>query len=381
MPPDAFAALVDRLWAQVEPLYRAYHCFLRARLSEQYGAAAQRTGPIADFSGVDWDDLAPIVVPKTEAPFDLTQLLVQKNVSVLDMARPSERFYVSLGQPARPQTCWERSMFPTPRDREVGCWPATWTLDNKDDVRLQACLTAKARDFYLVHHELGHAVYYRAYQQQPHLFKGGANDGFHEAVGDFIALSAQTPTYLRQIGLLDRLPGAETDIPFLLAMVDRHAMVFANNLAMEKWRWGVFSGAIAPEQYNDAWWRTLRQYRGVAPPGPRPPDGFDPGIVWHVASYTPVIRYSLAEIYQFQFHRAACRMAGWIGPLHRCSIYGNREVGARFEAMLKLGLSKPWPEALAAFTGEREPTPRDGRVFRAAQGPARREEQGRSVHQ
>src|SRR5437763_16997131 len=90
------------------------------------------------------------------------------------------------------------------------------------------------------------------------------------------------------------------------------------------------------------------------PPGPRPANGFDPGEWWHISTNVPVIRYFLSEIYQFQFHRAACRIAGWTGPLHRCSIYGNKEVGRRFNAMLSLGSSKPWPEALAAFTGVRE---------------------------
>jgi peptidyl-dipeptidase A len=245
-------------------------------------------------------------------------------------------------------------MFTRPRDRDVGCWPTSWHLDGGDDVRLAACLRVDAADFRLAHHELGHAFYFRAYSDQPYLFQGGANDGFHEAVGDFIALSAQTPTYLHQIGLLDAVPGPDGDIPFLLGLLDWHGGALAIHLAIEKWRWDVFAGKIAPEDYNAAWWRAQIRYRGIAPPGPRPADAFEPGGSWHVAAYIPVIRYFLSEIHQFQFHRAACRIAGWTGPLHRCSIYGNREVGARLAAMLRLGASRPWSDALAAFTGERQ---------------------------
>jgi len=245
-------------------------------------------------------------------------------------------------------------MLARPKDRDVGCWPNTWTLDGKEDVRLQSCLDINAEDFYTVHHELGHAFYFLAYQQQPRMFRAGANEGFHEALGDFIALSAQTPTYLHQLGLLESVPGAESDIPFLLRMLDQHVGAFASDLAIDKWRWDVFAGKVAPAKYNEAWWQTQQRYRGLAAPVARPADAFDAGLIWHVATHTSTIRYALAQVYQFQFHRAACRIAGWSGPLHRCSIYGNKEVGERLKAMLAMGASQPWPEALAAFTGERE---------------------------
>jgi len=330
---------------------------MRARLSDAYGAAEQpRTGPIRHhLVGTGWENSADIFLPKTEGgDFDLTKLLLQKSYDPIKLVKTADNFFASLGFDPMPQTFWQRSMFTRPKDRDVGCWPNTWTIDGKEDVRLQSCLDVNAEDFYTVHHELGHAVYFRAYQHQPRFFRAGANDGFHEALGDFIALSAQTPTYLHQLGLLDTMPGAEADIPFLIKMLDRHAGAFVTNLAIDKWRWDVFAGRVAPERYNEAWWQLQRQYRGFTAPVPRSADAFDAALLWHVPTHTPTIRYSLAEIYQFQFHRAACRIAGWTGPLHRCSIYGNKEVGARLKTMLSMGASQPWPEALAAFTGERE---------------------------
>jgi peptidyl-dipeptidase A len=357
MSPEAFSELVDRLWAQVEPLYKSYMCYMRARLSDFYGSAEQpRTGYIRNHLLMSGTEISRQIYPpyRETASYDLTALLREQQYSVEKMVRIAEGFYTSLGFAPLPQTFWQRSMFTRPKDREVDCWPSAWNIDDVEDVRLAGCLQLDADDFRTSHHELGHAFYYLAYKKQPFLFHGGANDGFHEAVGDFVALSAQTPTYLHQLGLLPTVPGPEADLPFLFNQFDWHAGALAINLAAEKWRWDVFAGKVAPEAYNDAWWQHQQHYRGVTSPGPRPADAFDAGTVWHIPGHFPLVRYFLAEIYQFQFHRAACRIAGWKGPLHRCSIYGNKEVGVRFNAMLSMGASKPWPEALAAFTGERE---------------------------
>ena len=214
------------------------------------------------------------------------------------------------------------------------------------------CTEVNAEDFSTVHHELGHNYYQRAYKNQPMLFRNGANDGFHEAIGDFVGLSALTPTYLNQIGLLQTTPGEEEDIPFLLKMALDKIAFLPFGLMVDRWRWDVFSGQVAPDEYNAAWTADMLKYQGLVPPGPRPANAFDPGAKYHVPGNTPYTRYFLAHIYQFQFHRAACRQAGWTGPLHRCSIYGDEEVGQRFNAMLEMGQSRPWPEALQAFTGE-----------------------------
>jgi peptidyl-dipeptidase A len=123
---------------------------------------------------------------------------------------------------------------------------------------------------------------------------------------------------------------------------------------MDQWRWKVFSGEITPENYNEAWWELRERIQGVRPPAERPADAFDPGAKYHIANNVPYLRYFLAYMLQFQFYQAACEQAGWEGPLHRCTIYGNEEVGARFNAMMEMGASRPWPDALEAFTGTRQ---------------------------
>ena len=359
MPPDQFAAEADQLWKQVAPLYRNLHCYVRARLSERYGPAVQpRTGLIrADLTGnmwgQAWGNIYDVVAPKTGGlGYDLTANLVGRGYDPVKMVHTGENWYESLGFAALPPTFWTRSQITRPRDREVVCHASAWDIDNKSDVRLKACITVTADDFYTVHHELGHNMYQRAYQDQPFLFKNGANDGFHEAIGDFAGLNALTPDYLKQVGLIDAVPGADADIPYLLRMALDKVAILPFALLVDKWRWEVFSGAVTPEHYNDAWWALVKQYQGLTPPGPRPADAFDPGAKFHVADNTPYARYFLADIYEFQFYRAACRQAGWKGPLNRCSVYGNKAVGERFNAMLKMGQSRPWPEALKTFTGE-----------------------------
>jgi peptidyl-dipeptidase A len=360
MEPDAFAAETDRLWAQVKPFYENLHCYVRARLNEKYGDAVQpETGPIrADLLGnmwsQQWGNIYDVVAPAEggASSYDLTNLLTSQNYDARKMVETGEGFYVSLGLPELPETFWERSMITRPRDREVVCHASAWDLDSLEDIRIKMCTQVNGDDFYTVHHELGHNYYQRAYKDQPFLFKNGANDGFHEAIGDFVGLSALTPTYLNQIGLLQTVPGEEEDIPFLLKMALDKIAFLPFGLMVDRWRWGVFSGETTPAEYNDAWSANMLKYQGLVPPGPRPADAFDPGAKYHIPGNTPYTRYFLAHIYQFQFQRAACKQAGWTGPLHRCSIYGNKEVGERFNAMMEMGQSQPWPKAMQAFTGE-----------------------------
>jgi peptidyl-dipeptidase A len=125
-------------------------------------------------------------------------------------------------------------------------------------------------------------------------------------------------------------------------------------LLIDQWRWDVFSGKTSPADYNKAWWALREKYQGVAAPVARSESDFDPGAKYHVPANVPYTRYFLARILQFQFHKAMCEAAGFKGPLHECSVYGNKEAGKRLQAMLELGASKPWQEALFAMTGSRQ---------------------------
>jgi len=363
MPPEEFAATADAIWNDLKPLYLALHTYVRAKLNEKHGNAVQpATGPIrADLLGnmwaQEWGNIYPLVAPEGagDLGYDLTELIAAKGMSEIDMVKAGENFFSSLGFEALPQTFWERSLFVKPADREVQCHASAWDIDNKDDIRIKMCIKKNGDDFKVIHHELGHNYYQRAYKEQSYLHLNGANDGFHEAIGDMVALSI-TPEYLVQIGLLDRaqVPSADKDIGLLLREAMDKVAFLPFGLLVDKWRWGVFDGSITPAEYNTAWVDLKREYQGITPPGERPANAFDPGAKYHIPGNTPYMRYFLARVLQFQFFQAACEQAGWKGPLHRCSFYGNEEVGQKLNAMLEMGASKPWPDALEAFTGTRE---------------------------
>jgi peptidyl-dipeptidase A len=358
MPPDQFSAEVERLWQQVKPLYDSLHAYTRSQLIKQYGPTAVTSDGLirADLLGnpwaQEWGNIYPLVAPKNSKGmgFDLTEILQQKKVEPLGMVHYGENFFKSLGFAPLPETFWERSLFVKPRDREVVCHASAWDVDNKDDLRLKMCILIREEDFVTVHHELGHNFYQRAYNKQPFLFQGGANDGFHEAIGDTIALSI-TPEYLKQVDLLQTIPESDDTALLLRQAMDKVAFL-PFGLLIDQWRWKVFSGEITPANYNKGWWELREKYQGVAPPVARTEQDFDPGAKYHVPANVPYTRYFLARILQFQFYRAMCKEAGQSGPLHRCSFFNNKTAGAKLNAMLEMGLSKPWPEALKALTGE-----------------------------
>jgi peptidyl-dipeptidase A len=359
MPPEEFTKELDRLWAQVRPLYLSLHAYVRMKLHEKYGDVAPANGPIpahllGNIWAQDWSDLYPMLKPVNADPgYDLTKILKERKTQPVEMVRMGERFYTSIGFAPLPKTFFERSLFVKPHDRDVVCHASAWDIDSVEDVRIKMCIEARADDFRTIHHELGHNFYQRAYKDLPMIFRDSANDGFHEAIGDTIALSI-TPEYLVKIGLLDKAPDASRDIGFLLSRALEKISFLPFGLLIDQWRWKVFSGEISPADYNKAWWDLRLKYQGIAPVTPRGEEFFDPGAKYHIPGNTPYARYFLADILQFQFHRALSKTAGCTTRLHRCSIYQSKEAGQRLNTMLALGQSRPWPEALEAMTGSRQ---------------------------
>ncbi|HTB13943.1 MAG TPA: M2 family metallopeptidase [Bryobacteraceae bacterium] len=359
MAPDDFARELDRLWEQVRPLYVSLHAYVRTKLREKYGDVVPANGPIpahllGNVWAQDWSNIYKLVAPADADPgYDLTAILKSRETKPLDMVHYGENFFKSLGFAPLPPTFWERSLFVKPRDREVVCHASAWDVDNENDLRVKVCLDISAEDFSTIHHELGHNFYQRAYNKQPFLFRDSANDGFHEAIGDTIALSI-TPEYLVKLGFIDKAPDTSKDIGLLLDKALEKIAFLPFGLLIDQWRWKVFSGEISPEKYNEAWWALRLKYQGIAPPVSRSEKDFDPGAKYHVAANVPYTRYFLADILQFQFHRALAHIAGCTGPLNRCSIYGNQDAGKRLNAMLEMGASRPWQDALFELTGQRQ---------------------------
>ncbi len=360
LEPDEFADEVDRLWEQVKPLYLSLHTYVRGKLGQAYGTDVVAPGAmipahlLGNMWAQDWLSIYDLAAPPGNASaYEVTDLLTANKYDAGKMVKAGENFFSSLGFEPLPATFWERSLFTKPADREVVCHASAWTIDAQDDIRIKMCIEVDGEDFSTIHHELGHSYYQRAYKAQPYFFQSGANSGFHEAIGDAIALSI-TPEYLRQIDLLSEVPGPESDLGLLMQRALDKVAFLPFGVVLDKWRWQVFSGDVTPEEYNAAWWELRNRYQGVAAPVARSEADFDPGAKYHIPANVSYTRYFIAHVLQFQFHRALCEAAGFEGPLHRCSIYGSEEAGKKLIAMLEPGKSMPWPDALYQLTGTRE---------------------------
>lgn len=360
MPADDFANELDRIWGQVKPLYNSLQCHVRARLGEKYGTdKVPQDRPIpahllGNMWAQSWGNIYDLVGPKDSGSvYDVTDLLKKHNYDEIKMVEGAETFFTSLGFEPLPQSFWKNSLFTKPKDRDVVCHASAWNVDSKDDLRIKMCIQRTGEEFSTIHHELGHNFYQRAYNTQPISYQESANDGFHEAIGDTIALSV-TPDYLKQIGLLDQVPDESQDIGLLLKMALDKVAFIPFGLLVDQWRWQVFSGQVAPQDYNKAWWELRTKYQGVEAPIARDESHFDAGAKYHVPASTPYTRYFLAHILQFQFHRELCKLAGNEGAIHRCSIYNSKEAGKALNEMLVMGSSRPWQEALEKLTGSKQ---------------------------
>ena len=367
MPAEEFLAETDRVWDELKPLYDALHCHVRSELSEHYGEeVVSKEGVLpahvlGNMWGQSWANVYDLVYtpdnPNASSGIDLTKILKEKNIDEIEMTKIAENFFISLGFQPLPDTFWERSLFVKPQDRSVVCHASAWNLDaDANDLRMKMCIERNAEDFSTIHHELGHIFYYQAYNStQPSVFQSGANDGFHEAVGDLLALSI-TPEYYNKIGLISEAEAKDaTSDPISLLMQQALQGVVSVpwTLMLDKWRAGVFSGETSESELNDSWWELREYYQGIGVPRERGADAFDPGAKYHIPGNTPYTRYYLAQILQYQFHESLCNQIGFEGPLHECSIYDNELAGKKLRAMLSLGQSQEWQVALEALTGTR----------------------------
>lgn len=358
MSPQDFSLETERLWSQVQPLYQSLQCYVRRKLSDTYGETeVPKTGLIpghvlGNMWQQDWSAIYPLVEPYPGvAGLDVTGGLKKGGYDAIKLTRQAESFYTSLGMPTLPDSFWQRSMLRKPADRDVQCHASAWDIDMKGDVRIKMCIEPDEENLRTIYHELGHVYYYLAYNGQPPLFQTGANDGFHEAIGDTVVLSL-TPGYLAEIGLIDPASSSEEaqiNAQMKLALEKIAFLPFGK--LIDQWRWGVFDGSITPDRYNQSWWELKARYQGVKPPVERTEADFDAAAKYHVPANTPYTRYFLAHILQFQFQREMCRKAGHKGPLADCSIFNNKEAGAMFWSMLQKGASQPWQQTLKEFAG------------------------------
>ncbi|XP_009082150.1 PREDICTED: angiotensin-converting enzyme 2, partial [Acanthisitta chloris] len=348
---------VEKTFEQIKPLYEQLHAYVRHRLGQVYGPEhISSTGYLpahllGDMWGRFWTNLYPLTVPYPAKPnIDVTSAMIEKKWNAIKIFKAAEAFFASIGLNNMTQGFWENSMLTEPNDgRKVVCHPTAWDM-GKYDYRIKMCTKVSMDDFLTAHHEMGHIEYDMAYSAQPYLLRSGANEGFHEAVGEIMSLSAATPQHLKSLDLLEPTfqEDEETEINFLLKQALTIVGTMPFTYMLEKWRWMVFRGEIPKGK-----WKVKREIVGVMEPVPHDETYCDAAALFHVANDYSFIRYYTRTIYQFQFQEALCKAANHNGPLHKCDITNSTAAGQKLRQLLELGRSKPWTEALESVTGEK----------------------------
>ncbi|XP_059535969.1 angiotensin-converting enzyme 2 isoform X1 [Myotis daubentonii] len=353
---------VERIFLEIKPLYEHLHAYVRAKLMNAYPSRISPTGYLpahllGDMWGRFWTNLYNLTVPFEQKPnIDVTGAMVEQSWDAEKIFKEAEKFYISVGLPSMTPGFWNNSMLTEPGDgRKVVCHPTAWDL-GKGDFRIKMCTKVTMDDFLTAHHEMGHIQYDMAYATQPYLLRNGANEGFHEAVGEVMSLSVATPKHLKVMGLLppDFSEDNETEINFLLKQALNIVGTLPFTYMLEKWRWMVFKGEIPKEQWMKKWWEMKREIVGVMEPLPHDETYCDPASLFHVANDYSFIRYFTRTIFEFQFQEALCQIAKHQGPLHKCDISNSKEAGNKLLEMLKLGKSEPWTLALEKIVGTKK---------------------------
>ncbi|NWI33356.1 ACE2 enzyme, partial [Sula dactylatra] len=359
---DQLVEDVEKTFEQIKPLYQQLHAYVRHRLEQVYGPKLiSSTGCLpahllGDMWGRFWTNLYALTVPYPAKPnIDVTSAMVQKKWDAIRIFKAAEAFFFSIGLEKMTEGFWNNSMLTEPTDnRKVVCHPTAWDLGKKD-YRIKMCTKVTMDDFLTAHHEMGHIEYDMAYSKQPFLLRGGANEGFHEAVGEIMSLSAATPQHLKSLDLLEPTfqEDEETEINFLLKQALTIVGTMPFTYMLEKWRWMVFRGEITKQEWMKRWWEMKREIVGVVEPVPHDETYCDPAVLFHVANDYSFIRYYTRTIYQFQFQEALCKAANHTGPLHTCDITNSKAAGQKLRQLLEFGRSKPWTQALENVTTDK----------------------------
>uniref|UniRef100_A0A4W3HQC2 Angiotensin-converting enzyme n=1 Tax=Callorhinchus milii TaxID=7868 RepID=A0A4W3HQC2_CALMI len=357
---ETFEADLERIYNQLQPLYLNLHAYVRRGLYQKYGDKyINLKGPIpahllGNMWAQSWNNIYDLLTPYPNVSHvDATPAMIAQGWTPKKMFEESDKFFTSLGLIQMPKEFWDKSMLMKPEGREVVCHASAWDFYNRKDFRIKQCTVVNMEDLVTVHHEMGHVQYFLQYKDQPVSFRDGANPGFHEAIGDVMALSVSTPKHLHTIGLLSEVEdNIEMDINYLLSIALEKIAFIPFGYLMDKWRWKVFDGQISENDYNREWWNLRLNYQGLCPPVPRSEQDFDPGAKFHIPSNVPYVRYFVSFIIQFQFHERLCEVANQTGSLFKCDIYKSKEAGKLIADVMKLGSSKPWSEAMKLITGK-----------------------------
>ena len=352
---------IEESWKQIQPLYEKLHAYVRHQLKQVH---PQEIFPdsgqipahlLGNMWAQSWINIFEYVLPDKDAEaIDITKLLMENNINATYLYNMADDFFQSIGMDPMTDDFWEKSILLKPNDREMICHASAWDFFRWSDFRIKQCTTVTQQQFQTVHHEMGHIQYFMNYKEQPAEFRNGANPGFHEAIGDLIALSVMTPDHLKTIGLLDEDYDVSegTYLNSMMNMALKKIAFLPFGYLMDKYRWDVFEKTTSLYDLNAGWWNDRCDIQGVSPPVVRTENDFDAGAKYHTPASVPYIRYFFSHVVQFQYHQHLCEKLGFTKDFHKCDIYGHPEIMEEFSDAMSWGQSKKYPEAMLAMTGE-----------------------------
>lgn len=348
---DEMMAYNRKFRAELEPLYKQLHTWVKHELARRYQQPVPKKLPAhwinnrwsqnwtGFVDGVDFDPFLKAWTPER-------------------IVRSAEAFYVGLGFPALPASFWEKSdLYPVkPGDpRKKNAHASCWHLDLGSDIRSLMSVEPNYQWFETAHHELGHGYYFIAYSRPevPPLLRDGANPSFHEGIGELISLATRQVPYLKSAGVLpadykaDQMQvllndALEVAIPFMFWACG----------TMPEWEHAFYAKDLPADQLNARWWQLVGDIQGVEPPGPRGEQFCDPASKTHIND-NPAYYYSYgwATVFKFQLHDHICRTILKQDP-RNANYAQNKEVGAFLQGILRKGASEDWRKVLKDATGE-----------------------------
>lgn len=353
MTTDEMMSLNKKLMADLWPLYRELHTYMRYELAKKY---KQETIP--DYLPADWlpnrwgQDWSSEVHVEG---INLDSILKSKGPQWI--TKQAEAFYVSIGYDPLPPVFWEKSsLFPYPADSAVkkNNHASAWHIDLNKDVRSLMSVEPNSEWWETANHELGHIYYYMSYSnpEVPVLLRGGANRAYHEAMGSLMGLAAMQKPFLENAGLISS--GVKTDQIQILLKEAMNTAVFIpfSSGTMTFFEKNLYADNLPTDQWNKAWWDYAKTYQGIVPPADRGEQYCDAATKTHInddaAQYYD---YALSYVILYQMHQHICKNILKQDP-HACNYFGNKGVGAFLKSIMKVGASKDWRVVLKETTGE-----------------------------
>ena len=320
---DTFIEEMEETWQGLKPLYEELHAYVRNKLNKFYGDdIVPNNGQIpahllGNMWAQSWGNIGDLVRPFPNKPsIDVSDEMVKKGWTAKLMFEKTDEFFQSMGMLKLPEEFWSGSLIEKPDDgRDLVCHASAWDFYNGKDFRIKQCTKVNQEDFLTVNHEMGHTQYQMQYKNLSHLYRDGANPGFHEGVADILALAAGSASYLQQLGLIDAdvdILEKETNINILFDNALDSIAFLPFGYLVDKFRWDVYSGITSKQNMNCHWWKLKSKIQGIKPPSMRNNDQFDAGAKFHVAADVGYVRYFTARIYEFQFYREMCLVSGRI---------------------------------------------------------------------